>query len=51
MVTDVLGEQGDEERLIRVLAWASFSAARRFARIVADVVEETHSKELPAEAA
>jgi len=36
MVVDVLGEGRDEERFVRVLAWASFTAARRFARIVAD---------------
>ena len=35
MVLDVLGEDGDEARFIRILAWSSFSAARRFARIVA----------------
>jgi hypothetical protein len=41
MVVDVLGECRDEERFIRILAWASFTAARRFARIVADKAAET----------
>jgi AhpD family alkylhydroperoxidase len=36
MVADVLGEKRDEERLIRILAWSSFTAARNFARIVAE---------------
>jgi len=31
LVDAVLGEERDEVKLIRVLAWASFSAARRFA--------------------
>ena len=35
MVVDVLGEARDEARFIRILAWASFTAARRFARVVA----------------
>ena len=35
LVVDVLGEECDEARFIRILAWASFSAARRFAQIVA----------------
>ena len=35
MVADVLGEARDEARFIRILAWASFTAARRFARVVA----------------
>jgi hypothetical protein len=43
MVTDVLGEDRDEERFVRILAWASFAAARRFARIVAGVVEQKRS--------
>ncbi len=41
MVLDVLGEGRDEERFIRILAWSSFAAARRFARIVADKVAQT----------
>ena len=35
MVRDVLGEERDEARFIRILAWASFTAARRFAHVVA----------------
>ena len=35
MVADVLGEDGDQERFIRIVAWSSFTAARHFARIVA----------------
>jgi hypothetical protein len=35
MVADVLGEERDEERFIRILAWASFTAARRFAQVIA----------------
>jgi AhpD family alkylhydroperoxidase len=31
LVEAILGEEHDETKLIRVLAWASFSAARRFA--------------------
>jgi hypothetical protein len=46
MVADVLGEKRDEERLIRILAWSSFTAARNFARIVAErvavVADEPH---------
>ncbi len=36
MVTDVMGEARDEQRLIRILAWSSFTAARHFARLVAE---------------
>lgn len=43
MVVNVLDEGRDEERFIRILAWSSFSAARRFARIVADKVEQAAS--------
>ena len=35
LVRDVLNEDGCEERFIRILAWASFSGARRFAQRVA----------------
>jgi AhpD family alkylhydroperoxidase len=35
MVADVMGEDDDEERFIRIVAWSSFTAARHFARIVA----------------
>jgi len=36
MVLDVMGEARDEERLIRILAWSSFTAARNFARILTE---------------
>ena len=36
LVSDVLGHGPDEPRFIRILAWASFSAARRFAQLVAE---------------
>jgi hypothetical protein len=39
MVTDVMGKHKDEERFIRILAWASFTAARRFAQIVSAKIE------------
>jgi hypothetical protein len=35
LVEQVLGEERDQERLIRVLAWAAFSAARRIAELAA----------------
>jgi hypothetical protein len=35
LVAGVLGETHDQERLIRVLAWAAFSAARRIAALMA----------------
>jgi hypothetical protein len=38
LVGEILREDGNETRFVRVLAWASFSAARRFARRVADSV-------------
>ncbi len=38
MVQDVLGHNRDEERFIRILAWSSFTAARRFAKVVANKV-------------
>ena len=34
MVRDVLGER-DAERFLRILAWSSYAAARRFASLVA----------------
>jgi len=43
MVADVMGETHDEERFVRILAWSSFSAARRFAQIVAQRVAERQS--------
>lgn len=36
LVEDVLGQDRNEERFIRVLAWASFSGARRFAQRIAE---------------
>jgi AhpD family alkylhydroperoxidase len=44
MVADVIGDGHDEERFIRILAWSSFATARRFAQIVADRIERSHSK-------
>ena len=35
MAQGVLGDDRDEERFIRILAWASFTGARRFVQIVA----------------
>ena len=35
LVEDILIEDRSEERFIRILAWASFSAARRFAQRIA----------------
>ena len=43
MVDDVLGEDRNEERFIRILAWSSFAAARRFAQIVANKVAAASS--------
>lgn len=51
MVADVMGEQQDEERFIRILAWSSFTAARRFAQLVAKQVEKKDSRETGAIAA
>jgi AhpD family alkylhydroperoxidase len=41
MVRDVLGRDQDEERFVRILAWSTFAAARRFAQIVAGRIAET----------
>jgi AhpD family alkylhydroperoxidase len=38
LVGEILPEDADETQFIRVLAWASFSAARRIAKRVADAV-------------
>jgi hypothetical protein len=35
LITEVMGEDRDEERFIRILAWSSFATARRFAQLVA----------------
>lgn len=40
MVQEVLGESRDEQRFIRILAWASFSGARRFTQVVAQRIAE-----------
>ncbi|TDG12847.1 hypothetical protein E2F43_14910 [Seongchinamella unica] len=39
MVRDVLGDSADEERFIRILAWSSSAAARRFAEIIVSKIE------------
>ena len=39
MVADVLGESKDQERFIRILAWSSSAAARRFAEIIVGRIE------------
>ena len=39
MVADVLDDARDEERFIRILAWSSSMAARRFAQVVASRIE------------
>jgi hypothetical protein len=39
MVRDVLGEDADEERFIRILAWSSSAAARRFAEIIVSKIQ------------
>jgi AhpD family alkylhydroperoxidase len=39
MVTDVLGCEADQERFVRILAWSTSMAARRFAQIVASRIE------------
>jgi hypothetical protein len=41
MIAQVMGPDRDEERFVRILAWTSFSAARRFAGIVAERVAES----------
>jgi hypothetical protein len=39
LVEDVRREDPAEERFIRILAWASFSGARRFAQRIAEVAD------------
>ena len=36
MVEEVMGEDRDQERFIRILAWSSFSAARRLAQVLSE---------------
>ena len=51
MIADVMGEHRDEERFIRILAWSSFTAARKFAGLVAERLEEKGERENEAIAA
>lgn len=51
MVADVLANTQDERRFIRILAWSSFTAARRFAQVVAEQVAKEDSREKEAVAA
>ena len=39
MVTDVLGNKKDEEKFVRILAWSTSAAARRFIQIVVSRIE------------
>jgi AhpD family alkylhydroperoxidase len=39
LVEDLLGEDRSEERFIRILAWSSFSSARRFAQRIAETAD------------
>ena len=48
MAEAVLGESRDEERFVRILAWASFTGARRFIQIVADRATKAGSQSAPA---
>jgi hypothetical protein len=43
LVEDVRKEDPGEERFIRILAWTSFSSARRFAQRIAEVAAGLHS--------
>ena len=47
LVQDVLGEEHDEKRLIRVLAWAAFSAGRRIASMIDERVHTQAEEERP----
>lgn len=47
LVKAVLGEEGDEPRLIRVLAFASFSAARRIAERIARDTDRPLESDVP----
>jgi hypothetical protein len=51
MVYDVLGEDRNEERFIRILAWSSFASARRVAQIIAQKVAAKNSSQYQAIAA
>ena len=43
MVADVLGDDSSEDRFVRILAWASFTAARNFARIVVEKIDRANA--------
>ncbi len=43
MIADVIGDTHDEERFIRILAWASSTSARRFAQIAVQKIETSQS--------
>src|SRR5262249_27353667 len=45
LVGEILPKDGDETRFVRVLAWASFSAARRIAQRVADTVHRPFARQ------
>ena len=47
MVNDVIGPSEDEERFVRILAWCSSAAARRFAQIVAKKIEVSEHIQRP----
>ncbi|MGI9351772.1 MAG: carboxymuconolactone decarboxylase family protein [Rhizobiaceae bacterium] len=47
MAEAVLGEDQDEERFIRILAWASFTGARRFVQLVAERSNSTQQNVFP----
>ena len=51
LVEDVLSEDRSEGRFIRILAWASFSSARRFAQRIAEAAGHFHSCGTPLERA
>jgi AhpD family alkylhydroperoxidase len=51
MVADVLGEERDEERFVRILAWSSYATARRFATVVASRAAAKAAREPEANAA
>lgn len=50
VVADVMGEAKDQERFIRILAWSSFTAARRVAQIVAERIERRSPDQYRADA-
>jgi hypothetical protein len=51
MVEDVLGEERDAARFVRILAWSSAVAARRFATLVAHRATQTTGRSTEAAAA